>query len=445
MTSTMKFVRVLNKCGKNCKFVKLDWSAAYKQVKVSEEDRSLQYFEWLGRYFLELCLIFGCSSSVGIYDRFAKVVLFIALQLVVQQIDDVVACGPPDGKLVEKFDRAYIEVAGKLGVVLASRDDPEKSFSATTRGQVLGIWYDSESWTWWIGDEKLAIILNMLKELILSEECEQWVLWKICGKIINIIVLLPPGKFNVDQIIRADNVYTDKADRKEIVQLWPELKDQMRWWILFLQMCNKKMYIPNIDERAPVWAIPIWSDAAGGSLVSHGHGAGCVIFPSFWVYVSWGMRINAGKLFDGKRMDRKLSALELFGQLIGICAGSEMLINQTAVGKVDNSGSVQIFGKGYSTSCKLSNTLKQFTVGLKIRYFMDKVTRCKTDGAIAADAISKSDWCRLRRHMPGHSERPTQVPHAIMQWIDNPCEDVLLGQQILIELAGRGPVVGYNC
>ena len=101
MTSTMKFVRVLNKCGKNCKFVKLDWSAAYKQVKVSEEDRSLQYFEWLGRYFLELSLIFGCSSSVGIYDRFSKFVLFIALQLagmpaslVVQQIDDVVACGP---------------------------------------------------------------------------------------------------------------------------------------------------------------------------------------------------------------------------------------------------------------------------------------------------------------------------------------------------------------
>ena len=34
--------------------------------------------------------------------------------LVVQQIDDVVACGPPDGKLVEKFDKAYNEVADKL-------------------------------------------------------------------------------------------------------------------------------------------------------------------------------------------------------------------------------------------------------------------------------------------------------------------------------------------
>ena len=125
--------------------------------------------------------------------------------------------------------------------------------------------------------------------------------------------------------------------------------------------------------------------------MSHGHGVGCAIFPSFWVFVPWGMKINTGKLYDGKRMDRNLSALELFGQLIGICAGSEMLRNQTAVGKLDNSGPVQIFKKGYSTSCKLSNTfvktIHQVIVELNIRYFMDKVTRCTTDGAISEDAI----------------------------------------------------------
>ena len=86
-------------------------------------------------------------------------------------------------------------------------------------------------------------------------------------------------------------------------------------------------------------------------------------------------------------MDRKLSALELFGQLIGICAGSEMLRNQTAVGKVDNPGSVQIFGKGYSTSCNFEIRL---------------------------------------------------VPRAILKWIDNACEGILLGQKILIlHIRGR--------
>ena len=100
------------------------------------------------------------------------------------------------------------------------------------------------------------------------------------------MVVIPPGKFNIDQIILANNVYRAKTDRNEMVDLWPELKDQMRWWILFLQMCNKMMPIPDLDEKGPVWAIPIWSDAAGGSLVSHGNGAGCIIFPSLWTYVA---------------------------------------------------------------------------------------------------------------------------------------------------------------
>ena len=456
MTSTIKFVKIIHRCGRNCKFTKVDWAAAYKQIRVHLDDHCLQYFEWLGMYFLEVCLIFGGVSSIGIYDRFAKIVLFIVLirsgmppSLVVQQIDDVVACGPPDGQLVGKFDKTYTDVANEIGVELAPRDDPEKSFAPSTRGQVLGVWYDSEDWTWWISDEKLNIILNMLKDLILTDKCEQWVLWKICGKLINIMVVIPPGKFNIDQIIIANNVHNNKWERKEMVELWPELKDQMRWWILFLQMSNRLMPIPDLNERAPVWSIPIWSDAAGGSLVTHGLGAGCVIYPAFWTYVPWGKRINSGEFFDGKRMDRKLSALELFGQLIGICAGGHILRNHTAVGRVDNAGSVRIFEKGYSTSCKLSNTLvktiHQVCMGLNIRYFMEKVTRCTTDGAITADAISKSDWCRLRRYMPNHTERPSKVPNALLDWINRPCEDKLLGQKILTEMATKSLIVNYNC
>ena len=49
-----------------------------------------------------------------------------------------IPCGPPDGKLFEKFDKLYSDVA---------QDDPDKSFAQTTRGQVLEVWFDSETWT----------------------------------------------------------------------------------------------------------------------------------------------------------------------------------------------------------------------------------------------------------------------------------------------------------
>jgi hypothetical protein len=79
MSSTEKWLRVLNKAGQGCQIVKVDWADAYKHISVAPEDVELQYFHWLGMYFAELCLIFGASSSAGIFDRVAKLVLQIVL------------------------------------------------------------------------------------------------------------------------------------------------------------------------------------------------------------------------------------------------------------------------------------------------------------------------------------------------------------------------------
>jgi hypothetical protein len=81
MSSTAKWLAVLNKAGRDCRIMKMDWADAYKHIPVRGEDVKLQYFTWLGKAFAELCLVFGTSSSVGIYDRAAKVVLDIAVKI----------------------------------------------------------------------------------------------------------------------------------------------------------------------------------------------------------------------------------------------------------------------------------------------------------------------------------------------------------------------------
>ena len=69
-----------------------------------EEDLKLQVFEFGGRLFGELMLIFGGVSSAGIYDDLAKVVLDLAIlqsgidpQMVNQYLDNVVACNSQFG------------------------------------------------------------------------------------------------------------------------------------------------------------------------------------------------------------------------------------------------------------------------------------------------------------------------------------------------------------
>ena len=68
MGSVKKVVRMLTSCGEGAEFTKLDWAAAYKHIRVRQEDVQLQFFKWLDKYFAELALVFGSVSSAGIYD-----------------------------------------------------------------------------------------------------------------------------------------------------------------------------------------------------------------------------------------------------------------------------------------------------------------------------------------------------------------------------------------
>ena len=143
---------------------------------VQQEDLKLQFVRFLDKYFCELALVFGSVSSPGIYDDLAKVVLGLALlmsgyppELVSQHLDDVVAVGPDWNEGIWKFDKAYHEVCEHVGVSLADRSDKDKSFSPTTQGQVLGVDYDTDTFTWTIRDDKMIRILHMLKEAMDSE------------------------------------------------------------------------------------------------------------------------------------------------------------------------------------------------------------------------------------------------------------------------------------
>jgi hypothetical protein len=76
--------------------------------------------------------------------------------------------------------------------------------------------------------------------------------------------------------------------------------------------------------------------------------------------VPWSRRINCGaRADDGKKLARKLSALELVGPLITVAAGYQWCRGTDLKIWVDNAGSVLIWKKGYSysTRCTLCTTM----------------------------------------------------------------------------------------
>ena len=457
MSSTVDWIRILNKAGRGCLMNKLDWADAYKHVGVSPDDTDLQWFYWLGRYFKELSLVFGGASSAGIFNPVNKIVIHIVTKMsgfsgenVIQHLDDCCAAAPKNSKSLQKFDQTFQDIASKLGIKLAPRSDLEKSFAPCTSGVVLGILYDTENWTWGLTEEKMSRLLHIISDVIKAEKITQREVWSLVGKIINIKPLIPGGNFHMHYLMEANCYSTDGAAE---VPITDGLRSQLQFWLKILPICSGRIKIPDPDEHMAPWTIQVYTDAAGGSWNNpYWHGVGSVTY-GWWTFMPWSKKINAG--IDngyGKRLDCSMAFLELLGPLITVASGYNWCRNNSILVWVDNSASVAIFKKGYSVSCKLSSTVVRATVtvaaGIKCKIDVKKITRCSTAFAELADLLSKG---RFQKFWGKSKEIPNidlpldmaRIPSSILKWLRDPVVDDNLGGKILEEISEFTDVLGY--
>jgi len=455
MSSTGKWLAVLVAAGRGAFMIKMDWADAYKHVHVREEDVRLQWFSWLGMNFAEVCLVFGAVSSVGIYDRAAKAVLELVLRIsgfpprmVCQHLDDVCAAASvAAADSLRRFEATYRSVAADVGVKLAPPDDIDKGFSLCTRGVVLGVEFDSVDWTWAIPAEKVARLLGQIRTALEADQLRQDQIWSLVGRIIHYAPLVPCGRFNIDHLIRANSAAADKA---AMVPLSRELKRQLEFWRLIIRVSAGFARLPDLAPL-PAWTVEAFTDAAGGS-PSGFRGSGGVS-GSWWYFLPWSKAINCGDFADdGKRLGKKLSALELVGPLVIVSAAPELCRRQPVRVWVDNAGSVRIWEKGYSSGCRLCTTIVKATAtvaaALSCRLAVEKIRRCSNPGAVMADALSQGDFRRFRAAAAASGAcldvLPALVPRAIARWLARPVPDDDLGDRILREMAAGGTVLlGY--
>jgi hypothetical protein len=368
---------------------------------------------------------------------------------VCQHLDDI--CAASSACLADKlvtFDQAFQDIADSLGIALAPRDDPEKSFGPSTNGTVFGIHYDTVSWTWAIPKDKLANIYKQINNAIAVDTMDSKAWKSLAGKLIHIKPLVPAGRFNIDKIMATYAA----ANKDDFVKPSSACKRQLEFWKLFIQVCSGRIAIPRPVGRPAVGALQAYTDAAGGSCESIGRGTGGVM-GAWWFYVPWPKRVNAGGWkIKGKKVSRKLSALELIGPLIVVAAGHQLCRGQNVNIWVDNASSVQAYNKGYSRSCPLCTTivkaLSTVAAGFGMTVNILKITRCSEPGAKMADALSKARFSKFR-HTAAEANWPLQtdpasIPATLLKWIDRPTVTDSLGHSILREISSYSPIPGYS-
>jgi len=458
MSSTEAWLSIINNQGRNCWISKTDWADAYKHIAVVPADTQLQWFQWAGKYFKELCLVFGGASSAGIYDATAKSILELVcrmaefpISLTAQHLDDICAASRCRTQL-QRLDDTFTEVSRMTGFKLAPKDDPEKAFGPSKQGVVFGVGYDTESWTWHIPEQKLAGLVAVIRRASESGQVTAKEAKSIAGKLIHVKALVPAGRFNINHVMRLAADANRAESERQTLPVPDECRKQLWFWRNLLIACTGHVNIPIWPPKPNAAAMDAYTDAAGGSTERVGLGTGGMLEDQ-WFYVPWPKTVAAGACrVDGIKVGRKLAALELIGPLCIVASAVHMYRGRDLRIWVDNAGSVAIWRKGYSNSCRLSAMLVAaihcVATSVGTRVFIEKITRRATWQACVADDLSKANFTEFRNSAASQgiamATEPLRVPPSLVRWIADPQVDEQLAVRILRDIARTNGVNGFS-
>ena len=410
----------------------------------------LQVVEWGGKYFVDRSLTFGCSSSPGLYDCVSRVVKEIAIKDsgtarrdTYQCLDDCGLVGSERDARV--FHKCYSEVGPRVGVRLAEGAD--KSFAATTHGEILGIIYNAETWTWSFSERKFRKLVNELTEIAESEYVERKLLEKVSGKIGHYkAIVSPEARWERAHILylatdgKKKNARSWRSCESQKIKVTRDLRDQALWWCRAMVAAQQEeTQIPDTRRWFPNTYVELFPDAAGGSDTSVGRGFGGVVWEGDrpMVYGSWPQHIQQNrKDSNGVKFARKLSLLEGVAALATVAGNARMLRGRAVRIYTDNAGLYQAFNKAHSRDpyCyTIMLALKDVCRYLGMMLSVCWTPRCSSDGEAVADHLSKARF-KEAGEVAGVPVRLVDVPMTLLKWLQQPSVSRVLGYAILREL-----------
>ena len=268
MSTDRDFRQALYYCGRNARMAKNDWAHAYKHVPVRREDWGMQVLKYGGKFFVEKALTFGGSNSPSIYRLMASFLkesvemeTGMDPQLNTMVLDDLCSVGREDDEVLYNYFYKYRDWAERLGIELAGLDDPGKAFAPCTKGEILGLYYDTERWVWYMPEEKGKRLLAFMCDVLESRGATLADMMTLLGKL-NHYMTLVQGRHERGFLYAAIKGMEDmkswvKLDELVIMQLW--------WWVVNLRVVQHGgASLADPLEHNVAGALVLHSDAAGG-------------------------------------------------------------------------------------------------------------------------------------------------------------------------------------
>jgi hypothetical protein len=448
MTSAHKFGFAILRAGKDSIMLKFDKIDAYKNVPAKIQDLNYQGFMWGGRYFMETRQMFGSKASVQNYDILGNTIVSLVLsdckilrKQVLRQLDDTPAVAPRDSGWSEEFSMKYKSLCKDINLELA---DPcpnfDKAFDCSTKGKVLGVFFDTTELSWKLPDEKVVSILQTIAESLENEKVQLKQMQCLMGKLNHVAQMCPfLNSFKHPlNLVLADCLANNTSS-------WSSqaIRD-LKVWTAFLLDLKNGMPIPQPNQEPPLCTKTFHSDAAGfpkngtwegdigcGLIGTDESGNTLLAFQLWWPKEM----VTSKKDSKGSSYGCKTTTLEMVGVLLPFLLMPSELKGQHVVVRVDNMACVYGWAnhylKGDISASILIRALHLISAFLGSIIHVEHVPRRSSWESSTADNLSRRATTGfLEEQMLGRF-RAVQAPKVLTDWLMNPQEDWAFANDLL--------------
>ena len=208
-------------------------------------------------------------------------------------------------------------ISDYTGIHLADENDPEKAFSPTKSGIILGITYSLNEFMWRLAPSKVDKMANLLFDVLENDSLPNGTLKTLLGKM-NHYMGVFGTKFERNFIQKC---HIDAAPKFQLVPISANAKSQAGHWLRQITKAEEFNPIPYYKEVTSPSPYVIYADASGGN--SGGFGA-LMELPdgnTFWSLGSWGKR-------EDPTLTAKLTFLEAYASMSGLLLCPDKIRNK---------------------------------------------------------------------------------------------------------------------
>ena len=469
-TTARQFSVKITRAGRNSILSKCDMVAAYKTMKVCQDQRMLQGFLFCGKLFIDLCLIFGDKAACMWFDRlhFCIVMFFVIPKTTIpsiavgETVDDITVAVPSTAvTALSTFVQSYREQLTSLNIKAAPSDPAcVKAFDSSREGEILGVLFSTSNMTWTLGLRKTKKLADHLWKVVrITAPLSLLEAEKLAGKVSNFAQLAPPLSLLTSSLnlflgkLLSTHLARDAENRASTCLPVPEeLRDDCRVMACIISDTVDNPLPITMVHHPNLLAMPVHTDASG--CMSDSPSLGIFVskhstFPPLVASLRFPHKFLCSMDKYGHAIYCKSTLLESLGYLTPMLLCPQRFVGQCACFNLDSVAAVAAQRRGRSVTDDLATTVvraaRVVAAAIGCIISSDWVPRRSDRQSIIADDLTHNITSNLsREELKAYLDLATvSFPPPILRWMDHPVEDPALGRKCVLWLAIKFPELAH--